>query len=62
MNNMEYMGAHLAFKSRWRKTDEDLCRHSMSFILHNAIRNDFFQSYLYLLARLPLGEYANNQD
>ncbi|XP_034979349.1 N-terminal Xaa-Pro-Lys N-methyltransferase 2 isoform X1 [Zootoca vivipara] len=51
---MEYMGAHLAFKSRWHKTDEELCRHSMSFILHKAIRNDFFQSYLYLLERLPL--------
>uniref|UniRef100_A0A8D0HH16 N-terminal Xaa-Pro-Lys N-methyltransferase 2 n=1 Tax=Sphenodon punctatus TaxID=8508 RepID=A0A8D0HH16_SPHPU len=48
------MGAHLAFKSRWHKTDEELCRHSMSFILHKAIRNDFFQSYLYLLERLPL--------
>ncbi|XP_062972966.1 N-terminal Xaa-Pro-Lys N-methyltransferase 2 [Elgaria multicarinata webbii] len=54
MNSMEYMGAHLAFKSRWHKTDEELCRHSMSFILHKAIRNDFFQSYLYLLEKLPL--------
>ncbi|CAM2118516.1 unnamed protein product [Caretta caretta] len=26
----------------------------MSFILHKAIRSDFFQSYLYLLERLPL--------
>uniref|UniRef100_A0A8C8R6T5 Methyltransferase like 11B n=1 Tax=Pelusios castaneus TaxID=367368 RepID=A0A8C8R6T5_9SAUR len=51
---MEGKGAHLAFKSRWHKTDEELCRHSMSFILHKAIRNDFFQSYLYLLERLPL--------
>ncbi|KAM7162915.1 N-terminal Xaa-Pro-Lys N-methyltransferase 2 [Macrochelys suwanniensis] len=51
---MDGKGAHLAFKSRWRKTDEELCRHSMSFILHKAIRNDFFQSYLYLLERLPL--------
>ncbi|XP_025940553.1 LOW QUALITY PROTEIN: alpha N-terminal protein methyltransferase 1B-like [Apteryx rowi] len=51
---MAYKGAHLAFKSRWHKTDEELCRHSMSFVLHKAIRNDFFQSYLYLLEKLPL--------
>ncbi|XP_063796366.1 N-terminal Xaa-Pro-Lys N-methyltransferase 2 [Pseudophryne corroboree] len=51
---MEYLGAHLAFKSRWVKTDEELCRHSMSFVLHKAIRNDFFESYLYLLERYPL--------
>ncbi|NXQ85784.1 NTM1B methyltransferase, partial [Nyctibius grandis] len=51
---MAYKAAHLAFKSRWHKTDEDLCRHSMSFVLHKAIRNDFFQSYLYLLEKLPL--------
>ncbi|EMP34532.1 alpha N-terminal protein methyltransferase 1B [Chelonia mydas] len=51
---MDGKGAHLAFKSRWRKTDEELCRHSMSFILHKAIRSDFFQSYLYLLEQLPL--------
>ncbi|XP_024056902.1 alpha N-terminal protein methyltransferase 1B [Terrapene carolina triunguis] len=51
---MDGKGVHLAFKSRWRKTDEELCRHSMSFILHKAIRTDFFQSYLYLLERLPL--------
>lgn len=53
---MAYKGAHLAFKSRWHKTDEELCRHSMSFDLHKAIQNDFFQSYLYLLEKLPLGE------
>ncbi|XP_066453154.1 N-terminal Xaa-Pro-Lys N-methyltransferase 2 [Eleutherodactylus coqui] len=51
---MEYMGAHLAFKSRWHKTDEELCRHSMSFVLHKAIRTDFFESYLYLLEKYPL--------
>ncbi|XP_075038839.1 N-terminal Xaa-Pro-Lys N-methyltransferase 2 [Mixophyes fleayi] len=51
---MEYLGAHLAFKSRWLKTDENLCRHSMSFVLHKSIRNDFFESYLYLLERYPL--------
>ncbi|KAM6342616.1 N-terminal Xaa-Pro-Lys N-methyltransferase 2 isoform 2-T13 [Alca torda] len=54
---MAYKAAHLAFKSRWHKTDEELCRHSMSFILHRAIRNDFFQSYLYLLEKLPLVIY-----
>ncbi|KAM4721498.1 N-terminal Xaa-Pro-Lys N-methyltransferase 2 [Rhinophrynus dorsalis] len=51
---MEYLETHLAFKSRWHKTDEELCRHSMSFILHKAIRTDFFESYLYLLERQPL--------
>ncbi|KAF6293255.1 methyltransferase like 11B [Rhinolophus ferrumequinum] len=51
---MAHLGAHLAFRSRWQKTDDELCRHSMSFILHKAIRNDFFQSYLYLLEKIPL--------
>ncbi|XP_066548518.1 N-terminal Xaa-Pro-Lys N-methyltransferase 2 [Amia ocellicauda] len=51
---MDYMGAHLAFRSRWKETDDDLCRHSMSFVLHKAIRHDFFESYLYLLEKLPL--------
>ncbi|XP_030351531.1 alpha N-terminal protein methyltransferase 1B isoform X4 [Strigops habroptila] len=54
---MAYKAAHLAFKSRWHKTDEELCRHSMSFVLHKAIQNDFFQSYLYLLEKLPLVIY-----
>ncbi|XP_004688528.1 PREDICTED: alpha N-terminal protein methyltransferase 1B [Condylura cristata] len=51
---MAHLGAHFAFRSRWQKTDNELCRHSMSFILHKAIRNDFFQSYLYLLEKIPL--------
>ncbi|KAF6075205.1 methyltransferase like 11B [Phyllostomus discolor] len=51
---MAHLGAHFAFRSRWQKTDDDLCRHSMSFVLHKAIRNDFFQSYLYLLEKIPL--------
>ncbi|XP_008518101.1 N-terminal Xaa-Pro-Lys N-methyltransferase 2 isoform X2 [Equus asinus] len=51
---MAHLGAHFAFRSRWQKTDDELCRHSMSFILHRAIRNDFFQSYLYLLEKIPL--------
>uniref|UniRef100_A0A8C9H3Y6 Alpha N-terminal protein methyltransferase 1 n=1 Tax=Piliocolobus tephrosceles TaxID=591936 RepID=A0A8C9H3Y6_9PRIM len=51
---MARLGAHFAFRSRWQKTDDELCRHSMSFILHKAIRNDFFQSYLYLLEKIPL--------
>ncbi|KAF5916610.1 hypothetical protein HPG69_005405 [Diceros bicornis minor] len=52
---MAHLGAHFAFRSRWQKTDDELCRHSTSFILHRAIRNDFFQSYLYLLEKIPLG-------
>ncbi|KAL4673958.1 alpha N-terminal protein methyltransferase 1B [Rhinopithecus roxellana] len=51
---MAHLGAHFAFRSRWQKTDDELCRYSMSFILHKAIRNDFFQSYLYLLEKIPL--------
>ncbi|XP_042530230.1 alpha N-terminal protein methyltransferase 1B [Dipodomys spectabilis] len=51
---MAHLGAHFAFRSRWQKTDDELCRHSMSFVLHKAIRNDFFQSYLYLLEKIPL--------
>uniref|UniRef100_A0A8D1TM86 N-terminal Xaa-Pro-Lys N-methyltransferase 1 n=1 Tax=Sus scrofa TaxID=9823 RepID=A0A8D1TM86_PIG len=51
---MAHLGAHFAFRSRWKKTDDELCRHSMSFILHKAICNDFFQSYLYLLENIPL--------
>ncbi|XP_069497410.1 N-terminal Xaa-Pro-Lys N-methyltransferase 2 [Ambystoma mexicanum] len=51
---MEYLGAHLAFRSRWQKTDQELCRHSMSFVLHQALRQDFFACYLYLLERVPL--------
>ncbi|XP_005398227.1 PREDICTED: alpha N-terminal protein methyltransferase 1B [Chinchilla lanigera] len=51
---MAHLGAHFAFRSRWQKTDDELCRHSMSFILHRAIRNDFFQCYLYLLEKIPL--------
>ncbi|XP_014638922.1 PREDICTED: alpha N-terminal protein methyltransferase 1B isoform X2 [Ceratotherium simum simum] len=51
---MAHLGAHFAFRSRWQKTDDELCRHSTSFILHRAIRNDFFQSYLYLLEKIPL--------
>lgn len=54
---MAHLGAHFAFRSRWQKTDDELCRHSMSFILHKAIRNDFFQSYLYLLEKIPLGKW-----
>nr|XP_005319880.3 alpha N-terminal protein methyltransferase 1B [Ictidomys tridecemlineatus] len=53
-SSMAHLGAHFAFRSRWQKTDGELCRHSMSFILHRAIRNDFFQSYLYLLEKIPL--------
>lgn len=55
---MAHLGAHFAFRSRWQKTDDELCRYSMSFILHKAIRNDFFQSYLYLLEKIPLGKWV----
>ncbi|XP_038613801.1 alpha N-terminal protein methyltransferase 1B [Tachyglossus aculeatus] len=51
---MAHLRAHFAFRSRWHKTDDELCRHSTSLILHRAIRTDFFQSYLYLLENLPL--------
>ncbi|XP_027467707.2 alpha N-terminal protein methyltransferase 1B [Zalophus californianus] len=51
---MAHLGAHFAFRSRWQRTDDELCRHSMSFILHKAIRSDFFQSYRYLLEKIPL--------
>ncbi|XP_018420215.1 PREDICTED: alpha N-terminal protein methyltransferase 1B [Nanorana parkeri] len=51
---MEHLGAHLAFRSRWQNTDEELCRHSTSLVLHKTIRNDFFASYLYLLEKYPL--------
>ncbi|XP_007115798.2 LOW QUALITY PROTEIN: N-terminal Xaa-Pro-Lys N-methyltransferase 2 [Physeter macrocephalus] len=51
---MAHLGAHFAFRSRRQKTNDELCRHSMSFILHKAICNDFFQSYLYLLENIPL--------
>ncbi|KAG8515792.1 Alpha N-terminal protein methyltransferase 1B [Galemys pyrenaicus] len=58
---MAYLGAHFAFRSRWQKTDNELCRHSMSFVLHKAIRNDFFQSYLYLLEKIPLDIQASRK-
>ncbi|KAG5850594.1 N-terminal Xaa-Pro-Lys N-methyltransferase 2 [Anguilla rostrata] len=51
---MEYRGAHQAFRRRWKTTDNDLCKHSMSFVLHNTLRNEFFASYLYLLEQIPL--------
>lgn len=59
---MAHLGAHFAFRSRWQKTDDELCRHSMSFILHKAIRHDFFQSYLYLLEKIPLGKWVTALD
>ncbi|XP_049632625.1 N-terminal Xaa-Pro-Lys N-methyltransferase 2 [Suncus etruscus] len=51
---MAHLGAHLAFRARWHKTDQELCRHSLSFVLHRAVSKDFFQSYLQLLETLPL--------
>ncbi|KAM3875759.1 N-terminal Xaa-Pro-Lys N-methyltransferase 2 [Diretmus argenteus] len=52
--NVEYKAAHQAFRDRWKKTDETMCRHSMSFHLHHTLRNEFFASYLYLLEQIPL--------
>ncbi|XP_032884113.1 alpha N-terminal protein methyltransferase 1B [Amblyraja radiata] len=51
---MAWIKAHHAFKSRWDRTDNDMCRNSMSFFLHKTIRGDFFSSYLFLLEGLPL--------
>lgn len=58
---MAHLGAHLAFRARWHKTDQELCRHSLSFVLHRAVSKDFFQSYLQLLETLPLGECVGNK-
>ena len=54
--NVEYKGAHQAFKDRWKQTDDSMCRHSMSFHLHHALRSEFFASYLYLIEKIPLGK------
>lgn len=54
--NLEYQAAHQAFKDRWKETDETMCRHSMSFHLHHAVRSEFFASYLYLLEKTPVGK------
>jgi len=53
--NVEYKAAHQAFSDRWKKTDDTLCRHSMSFHLLHSLRNEFFASYVYLLEKIPLG-------
>lgn len=55
-SNVEYKGAHQAIKDRWKKTDDTMCRHSMSFHLHHTIRSEFFASYLYLVEEIPLGK------
>ncbi|XP_059840435.1 N-terminal Xaa-Pro-Lys N-methyltransferase 2 [Hypanus sabinus] len=51
---LKWKKAHDAFKLRWDRTDECMCRNSMSFFLHKTIRSDFFSSYLFLLEGLPL--------
>ncbi|XP_016351745.1 alpha N-terminal protein methyltransferase 1B [Sinocyclocheilus anshuiensis] len=51
---MEFRGTHQAFRDRWAKTDDEMCKHSMSFHLHNTLRKEFFASYLYLLEQIPL--------
>ncbi|XP_028823724.1 N-terminal Xaa-Pro-Lys N-methyltransferase 2 [Denticeps clupeoides] len=50
----DFTATHLAFRERWAKTDDNMCRHSMSFHLLNTLRNEFFASYLYLLEQVPL--------
>lgn len=52
----EYSGTHQAFHDHWAKTDDDMCLHSMSFHLHDALREEFFSSYLHLLEQIPLGK------
>ncbi|MEQ2208252.1 hypothetical protein XENOCAPTIV_008302 [Xenoophorus captivus] len=54
--NLEFKGAHQAFRDRWKETDDTMCRHSMSFHLHHKLQSDFFASYLYLLEKTPLGK------
>lgn len=58
--NVEYKGAHQAFRDRWKQTDDTMCRHSMSFHLHHTLRSEFFASYLYLLEKIPLGKKEPN--
>lgn len=59
---MEYSGTHQAFRNRWAKTDHDMCRHSMSFHLHNTLRKEFFASYLHLLEQTPLGKNSPGEE
>lgn len=54
--NVEYKGAHQAFRDRWKETDDSMCRHSMSFHLQHALRSEFFASYLYLIELMPVGK------
>ena len=54
--NLEYKGAHQAFRERWKQTDDTMCRHSMSFHVHHTLRSEFFASYLYLLEKTPVGK------
>uniref|UniRef100_A0A8B9JW41 Methyltransferase like 11B n=1 Tax=Astyanax mexicanus TaxID=7994 RepID=A0A8B9JW41_ASTMX len=51
---MEFSGTHQAFRNRWAKTDDNMCRHSMSLHLHTTLRKEFFASYLYMLEQTPL--------
>ncbi|CAL8306642.1 unnamed protein product [Lota lota] len=52
--HIEYKAAHQAFSDRWKKTDDSMCRHSMSFHLLHSLRNEFFASLVYLLEKIPL--------
>ncbi|XP_046692657.1 N-terminal Xaa-Pro-Lys N-methyltransferase 2 [Silurus meridionalis] len=54
MSIMDFSRTHQAFRERWEKTDDELCKNSMSLHLHNTLRHEFFASYLYLLEQIPL--------
>ncbi|KAJ3599664.1 hypothetical protein NHX12_033620 [Muraenolepis orangiensis] len=54
LQNLEHKAAHQAFSERWKKTDDSMCRHSMSFHLLHSLRTEFFASYVYLLEKTPL--------
>ncbi|XP_060772029.1 N-terminal Xaa-Pro-Lys N-methyltransferase 2 [Neoarius graeffei] len=51
---MDFRRTHQAFREQWEKTDDKICKNSMSLNLHNTLRQDFFASYLYLLEQIPL--------
>ncbi|XP_006005543.1 N-terminal Xaa-Pro-Lys N-methyltransferase 2 isoform X2 [Latimeria chalumnae] len=42
---MEFMGAHLAFRSRWEKTDEEMCRHMKLYALTSEVIDGEKQFY-----------------
>lgn len=58
---MDFRRTHQAFREQWEKTDDKICKNSMSLNLHNTLRQDFFASYLYLLEQIPLGRWQVSQ-